>query len=767
MIPAEISILILQELNLNEQAKLHRGILRNGVIVIFVLAFGKFLARYHLMFSETGVVKGPGWTDVNIILPAYNVIIILMVLLGLALLIKPARNAVQKFYYKLGIKNIHSEPVLLASAAGSILIIWLLGLSIIPGIFQWLRVGPNEITFERPYIENNIKLTRYAYNLNNINEKEFPVSENFNREMVKNNSATFDNIRLWDWRALDAVYKQFQEIRLYYEFADVDIDRYSYAGMYNQVMVSAREMEASNLPQQSQTFVNQRFKYTHGYGITLTTVSDFTPEGLPNLLIKDIPPQSSYKELKVERPQIYYGELTDSHVIVNTTESEFDYPSGENNVYIKYPGTGGVEISNIWRKFLFGWMFDGTQLFFSGYPTSKSRIMFHRQIEERVKTLAPFLTFDGDPYIVLADGKLYWIIDAYTTSNYFPYSSTFNSTENISYKEGETNRVLTNQTAPELDGENYMRNSVKVVVDAFNGSVDFYIFDEKDPLIKVWSKIFPGMFKSKDKMPAELREHVRYPVDFLLVQGLMYAKYHMTDPTVFYNQEDLWIRATEQYYGKVQPVAPYYIMWELPGNNKPEFVLILPFTPKNRQVMIGWIAAMCDSDNYGKFIAYKFPKDKRVLGPQQVETKIDQDSFLSGQLSLWNQRGSNVIRGNVLAIPVENTLIYVEPIYLQAETAAYPELRLVAVMHDDNLSYAPTFGEALNGLFGETVKEIPMGEKNLVTKEQPQISVSDQIKEANNAFNDYLKLQGEKRFEEAAKELQKLQRILQELSKEK
>ncbi len=758
-------------LDLTNQAKLHRGILRNGVFVIFVLALGKYLSRYHLMYSVTGVVKGPGWADVNIVLPAYNIIVILMVLFGLALLIKPTREVIQKFYHKIGIKNIHSEPVLLASAGGSIIIIWLLGLSIIPGAFQWLGVGPNEITYERPYIENNIKLTRYAYNLNNINEKEFPVSENFTRAMVDSNSATFNNIRLWDWRALDAVYKQFQEIRLYYEFTDVDIDRYKYAGMYNQVMVSAREMEASNLPQQSQTFVNQRFKYTHGYGITLTTVTDFTPEGLPNLLIKDIPPVSSYKELEVKQPQIYYGELTNSHVIVNTTESEFDYPSGENNVYIKYPGTGGVQISNIWRKFLFGWMFDGTQLFVSNYPTPESRIMFHRQIQDRVKTLAPFLTFDADPYIVLANGKLYWIIDAYTTSKYFPYSATFNSTENINVKEGNVNHVLTNETAPELDGANYMRNSVKVVVDAFNGSVDFYIFDEKDPLIKVWSKIFPSMFKSKDQMPSAIRAHVRYPIDFLLVQGLMYAKYHMTDPTVFYNQEDLWIRATEQYYGRVQPVAPYYIMWQLPGTSKPEFVLILPFTPKNRQVMIGWIAGMCDTDNYGKFIAYKFPKDKRVLGPQQVETKIDQDSFLSGQLSLWDQRGSNVIRGNVLAIPIENTIIYVEPIYLQAETAAYPELRLVAVMHDDNLSYAPTFGEALNKLFGETSaensKKTETVEQEVQQGQQPKTSVSDQIKNANDAFNNYLRLQGEKKFEEAAKELQKLQKTLQELSEKK
>ena len=578
--------------------------------------------------------------------------------------------------------------------------------------------------------------------------------------MVQDNQNLFSNIRLWDWRALDAVYKQFQEIRLYYEFKDVDINRYTFGGNYREVMVSAREMELSNLPLQSQTFVNRRFKYTHGYGITLTTVNEFTPEGLPHLLIKDIPPKSQYPSLEVKQPQIYYGELTSSYAIVNTKEQEFDYPSGEENVYIRYPGNGGVVLTNIWRKFLFGWKFGGTKFFLSSYPTPQSRIMFHRQIQKRVKAIAPFLYFDKDPYIVLADGKLYWIIDGYTTSKYYPYSEPFLSREMIEYRDNNRDNVLFSEIGYHLNKVNYIRNSVKVVVDAFNGSVNFYIFDADDAIIQVWAKAFPHLFKPKSEMPKALFAHVRYPIDMLLVQGLVYAKYHMSDPTVFYNQEDLWVRATEKYYSQVQPVEPYYIMWKAPDSDKLEYVLILPFTPKNRQVLIGWIAGMCDLENYGRFLAYKFPKEKWILGPQQVETKIDQDSFLSGQLTLWNQRGSNVIRGNVLAIPVEETLFYVEPIYLQAETAAYPELRLVVVMHGDNLSYAETFDKALQGLFKEAEREVPLSEKAITGSSSQAL-----IKKANNAFEDYLKFLGEKQFNKASQALGILQQTLQQLSK--
>ena len=387
--------------------------------------------------------------------------------------------------------------------------------------------------------------------------------------------------------------------------------------------------------------------------------------------------------------------------------------------------------------------------------------MFDRQIEERVKKLAPFLELDKDPYIVNANGELYWIIDAYTTSRYFPYSEPFSSQEEIQYKEGEEQRRLRVQHKRVFEGVNYIRNSVKVTVNAYDGSVNFYIFDDEDPLIKVWDDIFKGMMKKREDMPPALLSHIRYPVDYLLMQGLVYAKYHMGDPEVFYNQEDLWIRATEKYYGEVQPVEPYYIMWQQPDAEQAEFSLILPFTPKNRQVSIGWIAGLCDQDNYGRFLAYSFPKEKRVLGPQQVETKIDQNSFLSGQLSLWDQRGSRVIRGNVLAIPIENTIIYVEPIYLQAETAAYPELRLVCVMHDDKLSYAKTFDEALEGLFGEAA---PLPERIEGQPAPAAQTTAELIGRAQQAFDDYLKATGEKRFQEASQALEQLQRALRQLS---
>ena len=431
----------------------------------------------------------------------------------------------------------------------------------------------------------------------------------------------------------------------------MDIDRYTIGDEYREVMISAREMQTSNLPANSQTFVNKRFKYTHGYGSVLTKVNEFTPEGLPKLLIKDIPPVSLYPSLEVQRPEIYYGELTNEHVIVNSEEPEFDYPSGEKNIYTKYEGEGGVQISNLWRKFLFGWKFDGTKLFLSGYPSRESRIMMHRNILNRARSLAPFLIYDEDPYIVISEGQMYWIIDAYTSSSYMPYSESFSSFEMIPYEREQRNQSIQNRTGSYFRGKNYIRNSVKTVINAYSGKVDFYIFEKEDPIINVYDAIFPGLFTPSENMPADLRKHVRYPTDMLLVQGIVYAKYHMTDPTVFYNQEDLWVRATEKYYNNVQAVEPYYIMWEQPESDDMEFVLMLPFTPKNKQVMIAWIAGMCDDENYGRFLAYKFPKEKRVLGTQQVETKIDQDSYLSGQLTTLGPAGIECHQGKCTGHP--------------------------------------------------------------------------------------------------------------------
>ena len=748
----------------------HRSVLRCCGVFLLVLALGKYLDRYHLLYSELGAVTGPGWTDVHVRLPALILIVFLLIICAVTLLVEPLRRLLQRQLGRLrkgrleesAFETLHTVGAMALVIAG----VWIIGLAAIPGLFQWLRVEPNEITFEKPYIAHNIKFTRRGFNLHNVEEREFPAAEQLERSMVENNPQIFDNIRLWDWRALDAVYKQFQEIRLYYEFLDVDVDRYTAADQYIQVMVSAREMEVSNLPEQSQTFVNRRFKYTHGYGITLTGVSEFTPQGLPDLLVKDIPPQSRYENLQVKQPQIYYGELSNYPAVVNTREKEFDYPMGDENVYIQYPGKGGVPLKNYWwRKFLYGWKFDGMRLFLSGYPTSDSRIMFHRQIEDRVRTLAPFLQFDDDPYIVLAGGRLFWIIDAYTTTRYYPYSERFSGIQaaDSAHRDPRQFAMVRSPGQHGFSDINYVRNSVKAVVDAFHGSVTFYVFEEADPIVQTWRSIFPELFRDRQDMPPELARHVRYPKDMLLIQGLVYSKYHMTDPTVFYNQEDLWVRATEKYYNSVQPVEPYYIMWELPGSNEPEFVLMLPFTPKNRQVSIGWIAGMCDGGNYGRFLAYKFPKEKRVLGPQQVETKIDQDSYLSGQLTLWDQRGSRVIRGNVLAIPIEDTLLYVEPIYLQAETAAYPELRLVAVMHNDNLSYAESFKDALAGLFTEAQPEEDVAQKETMTAGS-RLPIDELIRRANDAFQNYLQYLGEKQYAEASRSLERLESALQDLA---
>ncbi len=728
--------------------KLPGSIYLSLAVIFIILGFGRFVARFGLMYSDYGFVTGPGWTDVKVRLPMITVTGIFSLLAGAGLLLSVIRPGVPRLWRA---RRKSSEESYLYTVSGVFVGVWALFLWVVPLLFQWLKVEPNEITVEKPYIENNIRFTRSGFHLDKVEEFEYDVSEDIERSMMEEHSALLSNIRLWDYRALDAVYKQFQEIRLYYEFLDVDIDRYTIDNQYRQVMVSAREMQPSNLPPNSQTFVNRHFKYTHGYGAVLNLVNEFTEEGLPRLLIKDIPPVSLPGHLEIERPEIYYGQLTDHFVVVNSSEEEFDYPSGDQNIYAHYEGSGGVQITGLWRKFLYGYRYGGTRLFFSGYPTDQSRIMLHRQISERVRRLTPFLQFDEDPYIVIAEGKMYWIMDAYTTSRYYPYSEPFSSFE--------TTDGVMSRAGVRLHGENYIRNSVKIVVDAYSGEVDFYIFEEEDPLVRVYDRIFPGLLKSSDEMPESLYRHVRYPVDMLLVQGLVYGKYHMTDPTVFYNQEDLWVRATEKYYNNVQPVEPYYIMWVPPGSDEMEFVLILPFTPKNKQVMIGWIAGMSDQEDYGRFLAYQFPKEKRILGTQQVETKIDQDSYLSGQLSLWDQRGSNVIRGNVLAIPVARTILYVEPIYLMSETSAYPELRLVAVMHNDNLSYAETFEEALRGLFTGTGPG-PEGEPGLTGME----TTRELIDRANQAFENYLENMQQKQFGEAGNNLQELEDLLNQLA---
>jgi uncharacterized protein len=741
------------------------GVVVLGVAAAAVLAFALMRSVFGLLFSDWGVVAGPGWTDAHVRLPALLIMAGLSVVAAGVVVVPALRRAVAR---RLPPEVAELDPdgaVASVAGAGAVLAgFGVIALLVAPAAVQWLVVQPSEITYEAPYIMNNIRLTRAAFGLGDVEDRSFPAAEELTPEVVEEHRAVLGEVRLWDWRALDDVYAQFQEFRLYYEFLDVDVDRYRIGDDYRQVMVSARELDQRNLPAQSQTFVNQVFKYTHGYGLTLAPVHEFTDDGLPELLVQDIPPRSAHPDLAVTRPELYFGEIG-TPVVANSSEAEFHYPQGEQNVYVHYDGDGGVRLENLWRRLVFGWTHFGTKFLLSDYPTDDSRILYHRPIRERVAKLAPFLRLDADPYVALVDGRIVWIQDAYTVSNDFPYSEPFSGVEAVGTRDGQGVQVTAQRVVPGLAGVNYVRNSVKAVVDAYDGSVTLYVFEPDDPIVSAWAGVYPGLFRGADEMPAEVRAHVRYPADYLLVQGLMYAKYHMEDPVVFYNQEDLWVRATEQHYGRVQTVDPYYVMWQLPGAEAPEFALILPFTPKNRQVAIGWIAGLSDGDNYGRFLAYQFPKDQRVVGPQQVETKIDQDPVLSAQLSLWDQRGSRVLRGNVLAIPIGDALLYVEPIYLRAETAAFPELRLVVLMVGDDMVFAETFEEALAKLIGEDeapeVAEAPQEERRAPagTADLRELAV-----EADRLFRQYLTQQGAGELSAAGRTLERLSAVLERMA---
>ncbi|MDF2694693.1 MAG: hypothetical protein K0S65_3076, partial [Labilithrix sp.] len=713
------------------------------------------IAPYHLLYSSVGTVHGAGWTDVHIRLPVYYVLALLLAIVGIVLLLPWSRRVLDG-QVRRRLPRAHRTPLaVLAVPAALVVSAWLIGLGVLPGLAQWLVVRPNELALERPYIASSIAFTRSGFGLERIEEREIDIrdaaeasSDRLPRELVESKRQLLSEIRLWDPRALHQVLQQFQSIRLYYELSNVDIDRYTVDGRYRQMMVAPREMRTANLPEGSRTFVNRHFQYTHGYGLTMAPVSDFTKDGLPELVVRDLPPVSDYPSLEVKRPEIYYGELTDDFVVVNTKALEFDYPSGAENAYTHYRGNGGVPLHGLLRRLAFGWKLGGTGLLFSEYPTDDSRIMFHRNVHERIAKIAPFLLLDHDPYITIVDGRLKWIVDAYTTSTYFPYSETLaDATAGRSLSEPEQ-WVGEEMTSP-LSGVNYVRNSVKAVVDAYDGSVSLYVFEPHDPIVRVWRRIFPGLFRPASEMPATLRAHVRYPEELLNAQGLVYAKFHMTNPDVFYNQEDLWVRAREQRRGSLGVVDPYYVMWQPPASEAAELILMQPFTPRNRQVLIGWLAGMCDGENYGRLLAYRFSKDKRILGPQQVDTKIDQSPELSAQLTLWDQHGKRVIRGNILAIPIGETLLYVEPIYLQAEAAAYPELRMVVAMHGDTMSYAPTFDEALAGLVAGGAAPVA----HATTAPGAEESA---LERARHAFEEYRRLTSEGRFEEAGARLRAL-----------
>jgi uncharacterized membrane protein (UPF0182 family) len=603
-------------------------------------------------------------------------------------------------------------------------------------------------------------MTRQAYGLDGFVQREFPAETTVDATDPANNQATLQNIRLWDWHALQDTLKQVQEIRTYYDFPDIDIDRYQIDGSMRQVMLAARELNVDKLPESSRNWINEKLIYTHGYGITVNPVNGFTPEGLPTLLMSNMPVQSTTPSLKLTRPEIYFGELTNTDVYVKTGQQEFNYPQGDANNLTSYQGSGGIELGGFFRRLLIAFnRGDLTKLPFSDDVNSGSRLLMRRTVKERAAALAPFLTFDRDPYVVLGDdGRLSWILDAFTRSDSYPYA---------------THYTVAGQSL------NYMRNSVKVVVDAYDGTTTFYVLDNQDPILAAYRGIFPNLFKDAAEMPAGLRKHVRYPELMLKLQAEVYGLYHMTNPSVFYNREDLWTVATEVGMGEggaqqALPMEPNFVLMKLPGESGVEFVEILPFTPANRNNLIGWIAGRSDGEHYGTSVVYNFPKTKLVDGPLQIEARIDQNAQLSGQLSLWNQQGSRVRRGTLLVIPSGRALLYAEPIYLQADRSPMPELRLVVLALQDKLAYGPTFEAALSSLFGAGISSLSAAEPSTTpvaaspaagaTALAPAQDLNALIKEAGKDFDDYQRLTAAGKMGEAGQKLEALKLVIGKLN---
>jgi uncharacterized membrane protein (UPF0182 family) len=626
-------------------------------LVPLLLAVGYRLNVYDLVYAHRGVVHGAGYADVHAELPALTFLGAVALAMALAFVV----NAFRRGF----------------GLAGVAVAVWILAAILVgsayPALVEQYEVRPSELLRESPYLKDNITMTRRAFGLDNVDTEPFPGEPEPKPGVVQRNPQTFDSIRLWDYRPLLSTYSQIQTIRLYYDFNDVDIDRYTINGKYQQVMLSARELSPNKLASQAKTWVTQRLQFTHGYGLAMSPVNRVTSQGLPDLIVKDIPPIGS---IPVTRPEIYFGETDPGYVIVDTSAPEFDYPQGNQNVYRSYQGSGGVLLDSLLRKLAFAVHYQDPNILLSTYIRPQSRIIYHRQISDRLSRLVPFLSLDSDPYLVVSNGQLYWFQDAYTTTDSYPYST------------------------PYGERFNYIRNSVKAVTSAYDGSVHLYIADPSDPLIQTYAKIFPTLFTPMSKMPPDLLKHIRYPEDLFLVQADMLRAYHMQDPQVFYNREDMWDLPQEGSSDGQQALQPYYVIMRLPNAESEEFLLMLPFTPQGKKNMVAWLAAKSDGADYGKMLLFEFPKDRVIFGPQQVESRIDAEPSISAQLSLWNQEGSKVIRGNLLVLPIEDSVLYVEPLYLQANQSQIPELKRVILATQDKLVMSETLQDALTAIFG-------------------------------------------------------------------
>jgi uncharacterized protein len=735
---------------LRERRAGYRGVSFAVAFVLLTMAARVALSRYERLFDDHTIFSGIGYTEAYIIVPGLLFVALTLVLAALVAV-----------YNGIGPRRL----VTLLAALAPVVVVYL-GLTVVSWYVGGFVVKPNQLVRERPFIVHNIEFTRRAFDLLRVEESAFPADAGVAAVDLANNGDTIDNIRLWDWRALQDTLRQIQEIRTYYDFPDIDIDRYVIGGRVRQMMVAARELNVEKLPESSRNFINEKLIYTHGYGVTMNTVNGFTPEGLPELVLGDMPVRSTIPEIKVTRPEIYFGQLTNTDVYVRTRQKEFNYPQGESNSYTSYEGKGGIPVGSFGRRLLLAASRGGADLSklpFSDDITPDSLLLMRRNILERVRTLAPFLSFDPDPYIVVsATGRLYWLMDGFTQSDMFPYARHYR-----------------------LDGEpiNYLRNSVKVMVDAYDGSVVFYVVDAGDPIVDAYRGLFPSLFVDGAKMPADVRAHLRYPELLLKVQAAAFSLYHMRDPEVFYNREDLWSVASEVTLSEAReqvtrPLDPNFVLMKLPGEGKLEFVEILPFTPSNRNNLIGWIAGRSDGDAYGRAVVYDFPKSRLVDGPLQVEARIDQNPVLSSQLTLWNQQGSHVRRGSLIVIPVGRALLYAKPIYLQAERSPMPQLRLVVLALQEQLGYGPTFEDAMASLFGKAVGADRAavaaqasgggaGPAPSAAGAAPQDSMQALIDQAARELAEYQRLTAEGKLGEAGQRLESLKRILDQLKKER
>ena len=662
-----------------------------GIVFFIMIGLNFLLKQFDLLHAHTGAVYGAGFTDVNITLWVYRILMVLA-LVGAV--------TVGHHIRKKEFRKIFRIPALMivigAVGVGTSLVV------------QNFVVAPDEINKESKYLEHTIEYTQYAYDLNDVSVQSFAADNKLTTDDIKENTETIKNIRINDYEPVNTFYNQTQSIRKYYKFNDVDVDRYMVNGKYTQTYLATREIDESKI---QDTWLNRHLKYTHGYGVTLSRVDTVTASGQPDVMIGNIPPESNIEEIQVDRPEIYFGELSNDYVMVNTSEDEFDYPDGDSNKYTQYEGKAGIKL-NLLNKIIFSIREGSMKILVSSNLKSDSKIIINRNVMERVRKIMPQLSYEDDPYTVVADGKIYWMVDAYTTSRYYPYSEPYTG---------------------EMGGVNYVRNSVKVVVDAYNGDVNFYLVDDKDPIANTFQKIYPELFKSIDKMPESLRSHIRYPNTLFNIQAGVYGRYHMNDVKVFYQNEDVWDIADEIYGTEQKKMSSNYYIVKLPGEDSAEFINSIPFTPQSKQNMTGLMVARNDGDHYGELILYTVPKSKTVYGPMQIEAQINQNTEISKDFSLWSSQGTTYKRGNLFVIPIESSLLYVEPIYLEAANSAIPEVKRVIVAYNDKIAYEPTLGQALSSLFGEEAS-------SEVTADEPggsgePVTSADWIKKANDAYD--------------------------------